>query len=215
MADQTAHRILVLEGLEAVRQRPAMYIGAGDEHPSPRVHLLEIALTHIAWEWRPQEVRILLWREDAVTIAHDGRPLPIEPCAHPADDIPHPALYESFMHLPAGAPDGLAILNALSERLVVSTIHDSRRYRSVFSKGMIASLLSFRHCLGPPLGDTWLTYRPDATIVAGQALIPEDLHGIAERVGMNLHRISRRLELNAEGVRIQVEGRTTEDADWD
>jgi DNA gyrase/topoisomerase IV subunit B len=74
MADKTLDGISVLEGLEAVRRRPAMYIGAEDEHPSLRARLLELAVTDIAWEWRPQEVRILLWREDAVTIAYDGRP---------------------------------------------------------------------------------------------------------------------------------------------
>jgi len=211
MADKTADRITVLEGLEAVRRRPAMYIGPEDEHPSAR--LLELAVTDIAWEWRPQEVRVLLWREDAVTIAYDGRPLPIEPCARPVDDIPYPALYRSFMHLLTPAVNGMAVLNALSEQLVVSTMHDGRRYRGVFSKGMIASLLGRTSC-DRPLGTTWLTYRPDATIVAGEALIPDNLHGIAEHVGLNLHGIAERFGLNTAGVRIRVEDRMTEDADW-
>lgn len=215
MAGKIADRITVLEGLEAVRRRPAMYIGAEDEHPSPRTRLLEFVISAIAYEWRPQEVRILLWREDTVTIAYDGRPLPIEPPAHPVGDIPYPAFYRSFMYLLVPAMNGMAVLNALSERLVISTMHDGRRYRGVFSKGMIASLLSYDRYLSLPLGDTWLTYRPDATIVAGQALTPNDLHGTAERVGMNLHRIAERFGLNAEGVRIRVEDRMTEDADWD
>jgi DNA gyrase subunit B len=95
VSDNTADRITVLEGLEAVRRRPAMYIGAQHEHPSPYAQLLELAVSSIVWEWRPQEVRILLWSDDAVTIAYDGHPLPIELPAPPVDDIPYPALYQS------------------------------------------------------------------------------------------------------------------------
>jgi DNA gyrase subunit B len=213
VSDNTADRITVLDGLEAVRRRPAMYIGAQHGHPSPCARLLERAVTSIAWEWRPQEVRILLWREDAVTIAYDGPPLPIDPPAPSVEDIPYPALYQSFMYLLVPSTCGMAVLNALSERLVVSTMHGGRRYRTVFSKGMIASLLRCAHC-DCPLGTTWLTYRSDATIVAGETLTPDDLHGIGERVRLNLNGIAKRLGLNMEGVQIRVEDRMTEAADW-
>jgi hypothetical protein len=113
----------------------------------------------------------------------------------------------------SGRRPGMAVLNALSERLVVSTMHGGRRYRTVFSKGMIASLLRCAHC-DCPLGTTWLTYRPDATIVAGEALTPDNLHGITERVGPNLNGIAERFGLNMAGVQIRVEDRMTEDADW-
>jgi DNA gyrase/topoisomerase IV subunit B len=201
------HGILILEGLEAVRRRLELYIGGEEVHPSPRVRLLECVVDDIAHE--PQaEVRILLWCEDAITIAYDGSPLPIEPFSLPADGVAHPALYQSFMYLFAGGmvPFGTSafgpVLNALSERLVVSTMHAGDRYRVVFSKGKIVSLLSRTHC-DRPLGTTWLTYLPDATIITGEPLTPGDVHGIAERVG-----------LKTEGVRIRVEDRMTDDADW-
>jgi DNA gyrase subunit B len=215
MAGKTADRITVLKGLEVVRRRPALYIGTQDEQQSTRARLLELAVSDIAYEWRPQEVRILLWRQDAITIAYDGRPLPIEPPARPVDDIAYPALYRSFMYLFVPSMNGMAVLNALSEQLVVSTMHDDRRYRTDFSKGMIASLLSYDPYPDLPLGDTWLTYRPDTTIVSGSALTQNNLHGIAERVGMNLHNVAERFGLNTEGVRIRVEDRMTDDADWD
>jgi DNA gyrase subunit B len=193
--------ITVLTALEAVRRRPAMYIGREEAHRSLRVRLLELTVSNIAHE-RPQEVRILLWREDVVTIAYDGAPLPIEPSGLPADGVSHPALYRSFMSLHVPAMYGMAILNALSERLVVSTMHAGDRYRVIFSKGMIVTLLHRAHC-DRPLGTTWLTYHPDATIITGEMLTSDDVHGIAERVGRN-----------ADGVRIRVEDRMTEDADW-
>jgi DNA gyrase/topoisomerase IV subunit B len=207
------HGIVVLEALQAIRRRPAMYIGREDEHPSPRARLLEIAISDIAYERRPQEVRILLWREGVVTIAYDGSPLPIEPPARPVDDIPYPALYQSFMYLHTPAMNGMAVLNALSERLVVSTMHDGRRYRGVFSKGMIVSLLHHAHC-GRPLGNTWLTYLPDITTVAGEVLKLRDVQQIPERVGRTVQQIAERFGRTVEDVPIRVEDRMTEDADW-
>src|SRR5262245_64328267 len=158
MAYKGPHGITILEGLDPVRLRPAMYIGGEDVHPSPRVRLREYAVSEIAHE-RPQEVRILLWREDAVTIAYDGSPLPIEPFGLPVDGVSHPALYQSFMYLLVGTSAFRAVLNALCERLVVSTVHDGHRYRVVFSKGMLVTLLGRAH-YDRPLGITWLTFRP-------------------------------------------------------
>jgi hypothetical protein len=81
-------------------------------------------------------------------------------------------------------------------------MHAGHRYRVVFSKATIVSLLHRSHC-DRPLGITWLTYRPDATIITGEVLTSGEVQQLAERVGQN-----------AEGVRIRVEDRMTEDADW-
>jgi DNA gyrase/topoisomerase IV subunit B len=117
------------------------------------------------------------------------------------------------MYLLVPSTYGMAVLNALSERLVVSMMHGGRRYRTVFSRGMIASLLRCVHC-DCPLGTTWLTYRSDATIVAGKALTPDNLHGITERIGLNVNGIAERFGANMEGMQIRVEDRMTEAADW-
>ena len=186
MSYRTADGLPLVEGLDVIRRRPAMYLG-GDKVGSARERLLEIVVEGVAHETPlPQEVRVLLWCEDTVTVAYGGAPLPIKPICIPADAVLHPALYRLFMCITAGeAPsDRLsfgAISNALSERLVVSTVHDGSRYRAVFSKGMLVSLLASRPC-SRPLGVTWLTFRPDATIVPGEPLTPRDVEGVAERV---------------------------------
>jgi DNA gyrase/topoisomerase IV subunit B len=107
------------------------------------------------------------------------------------------------MYLLVGHPSGMsvfgAVLNALSVRLVVSTIHDGQRYRAVFSRGMLMTLLGRVHC-DQPLGVTWLTFLPDAAIITGEVLTFDAVRRIGER-----------LARKAEGVRIRVEDRTTED----
>jgi DNA gyrase/topoisomerase IV subunit B len=200
MAYKHSSGVTTLAGLDPIRRRPAMYIGGEDVH-SARVRLLEYAVSEIA-QGPPQEIRILLWREDAATIAYDGTLLPIEPISLQGDGVSHPALYRSFTHLLAGTSAFHAVLNGLSERLVVSTMHAGHCYRVIFSKGMIVSLLGRADC-ERPLGVTWLTFRPDATIIAGDLLTSHEVLRIAERI--------RR---ETEGVRIHVEDRMSEDADW-
>jgi hypothetical protein len=81
-------------------------------------------------------------------------------------------------------------------------MHDGDRYRVVFSRGMLVTLLGRAPC-NEVLGITWLTFLPDATILAGEGLTFDKARRIAERMGRH-----------AEGMRIRVEDRTMEDADW-
>ena len=195
------------QGLEPIRRRPGMYIGAADADRSAQARLLEAVVRGVAQNTPPpRETRILLWREAAVTVAYDGRSLPIEPFAPRAEDVPHPSFYWSFMDLYVWTAEFepllyRAILNALSERLVVSTMHDGHRYRVVFSKGMLVTLLGRADC-NDPLGDTWFTFRLDPTVITGEVLTLADIQGIAERVEQ------------ADGVRIRFGDRTAESADW-
>jgi hypothetical protein len=154
----------------------------------------------------PQEIRALMWQHGVATVAHDGGSLSIEPvCAH-RDGVPHPALYHLFLYLGVDPFQQIfafgPVLNALSEELAVSTMHDGRCYRAVFSRGMIVTLLRCVSC-DRPLGTTWLTFRPDPAILGDGPLATSD----AER-------IAARIRHKAEGVRILVEDHTSEDADW-
>ncbi|MBX3192698.1 MAG: hypothetical protein KF819_37285 [Labilithrix sp.] len=206
---KTAHGITVLEGLEAVRHRPTMYIGAEEPGRSLRARLLEWVVDGVAHDTpTPDEVRVLVWRDGAITVAYDGAPIPIEPFARPVDGVAHPVFYQFFLYLFArGDPFQRtlsfgSVLNALSDRLVVSTMHGDDRYRAVFSQGLIVSLLARTSC-ERPLGTTWLTFLPDATLITGDALTRDDAAQVAERVMQG-----------AAGVRVSVDDRTSEEADW-
>ena len=193
--------LTIIEGLEAVRRRPTMYIGATPGR-SPSYQLLEVLADAIANDTPvPQQIRVLLWSGSAITIAWDGVPLPIEPLSD--EGVSHPALYQLFMYVGAGAPPlgrffFSAILNALSERLVVSTIRDNCRYRVVFARGTVVGLLHPTTCR-QPLGTNWITFRPDTAIIGGDPVIWADIQAIVGRQG---------------GTRIFVEDHSGEEADW-
>jgi DNA gyrase/topoisomerase IV subunit B len=109
------------------------------------------------------------------------------------------------MHLLAGGPYDRflfgAILNALSERLVVSTMRDGQRYRMVFAKGMLVTLLQRVHCQ-EALGTTWFTFHPDPIVVAGDPLTSADMQRITTSAG------------RPASVPIRFEDRSGEEADW-
>lgn len=209
MEYKTASGITIIEGLEAIRRRPSMYIGP--EEPGHTLHqrLLEFAVDGAAHDSGPgKEVRVFLWAGGDITVAYDGAPLPLEPSGRPVEGVLHPGLYQYFLDLFAGG-EGFrralafgAIVNALTERLVVSTMHDGHRYRVVFSRGTVVTLLSRAEC-GSPLAVNWFTYRADPAIVTSTSLTVAQAEVVAERVSAG-----------PSGARVRVDDRTGEEADW-
>jgi hypothetical protein len=188
-----------------------MYIGSSALDGSPCGKLVEVALDGVVTDTpTPSAVRLLRWKGGVFTIAFDGEPLPVGPFVElgepsnlaGAKDDPHPALYRCFMHLGA-APRSLAfagaILNALCERLVVSTVSGGERYRVVFSRGMLVSLLAKAPC-DEPLGTAWLTFLPDMSVVDGSVSATQG-DEIVKRVAAG--RLS-----------ITYQDRSSEEADW-
>jgi DNA gyrase/topoisomerase IV subunit B len=193
--------------IEAVRRRPVMYIGPEEPGRSLRSRLLEVVVGELAEDGpKPREIRVALWRDGAMTVAYDGDPIPIEPFSRSVNEIAHPHFYEFFLYLhPGGVPTPLAfgaVLNALSERLVVSTMHGGNRYRAVFSRGMVVSLLARSPC-ETPLGTTWFTFRPDESIVTGAPLTESEARAAVGRVTRDFS-----------DVPIAIHDRSTETADW-
>jgi DNA gyrase/topoisomerase IV subunit B len=155
--------LVMLTPAEAIRRRVGMYIGG-----TTTGHLVEATLRNIAADTpAPTALRLTLWRSRAFTIAFDGAPLPIEPSER--HGVVHPELYWLF-HAVALANRLFSfagpVLNALSEALVVWTVVDGESYRMAFSRGAIVSPLR-RSDPTITLGTTWLTFRPDATVIAG------------------------------------------------
>ncbi len=174
--------IEVLEGLEAVRRRPGMYVGDTSDGSGVHHLLWEVVGNaideHLAGHAHHIHVRL---EGDTVTVEDDGRGIPVEP--HPSG---RSALEVVMTQLHAGPTRdghtphvhigqslhgvGLAAVNALSDPLEVIVHRGGRRFAMAFARGDTTSPL---RDLGPSDSrGTQITLRPDPTIFGGPGLDP-------------------------------------------
>src|SRR5512132_3210412 len=151
-ASYSAKDIQVLEGLEAVRRRPGMYIGTTDLRGLH--HLVrEILDNSIDEAMNGTCDRIDLWinKNNDITVADNGRGIPIGP--HPtqrdARGKPMDALEVVMTILHAGGKFGgagykvsgglhgvgVSVVNALSERTVVEVHRDNKIHTQAYERG--------------------------------------------------------------------------------
>lgn len=167
--------ISVLEGLEPVRVRPAMYIGATDKK----------GLHHLVWEivdnsvdeylnGHADAITVVLHKSgDAVTGTDNGRGIPVG--MHPKHKKPTLELILTTLHSGAKFGEGQdyihsgglhgvgsSVVNALSRKLVATVHRDGFEYRQSFKRGKPASGLEK---VGPFRGHgTSIYFEPDPDI---------------------------------------------------
>ncbi len=180
--EYSADSIQVLEGLEAVRVRPGMYIGTTGVK----------GLHHILWEivdnaideaanGYADRIDIVLYKDGSASVYDNGRGIPV--------DI-HPKLKVSgvevvFTQLHAGGKFdsesysysgglhgvGASVTNALSSWLTVEVYKDKKLYRQEFESSEVDGTFRSGHPKGPLkiVGDTdkkgsFIIFKPDPTV---------------------------------------------------
>ncbi|MEM9738076.1 MAG: DNA topoisomerase (ATP-hydrolyzing) subunit B [Bacteroidota bacterium] len=172
-SNYSAQNIQVLEGLEAVRKRPAMYIG----------DIGTRGLHHLVWEVVDNavdeslagfctEVNITVHPDHAITVSDNGRGIPVD--IHPKVKKPTLEVVMTVLHA-GGKFDkdayqvsgglhgvGVSCVNALSGYLKATIHRDGKSYEQTYSKGIPTSQVE--EVGNSSQRGTTIYFRPDETI---------------------------------------------------
>jgi DNA gyrase subunit B len=191
-ASYDAQDITVLEGLEAVRKRPGMYIGSTGV----------MGLHHLVYEvvdnsvdealaGHCTEVSVAIHPDNTVTVIDNGRGIPV--AMHEKEGRPAVEVVLTVLHSGGKFGDGggykvsgglhgvgVSVVNALSERLVVDIRRDGYAWSQEYSRGAPQAELARGEKLAAGTGTgTTVTWLPDADIFETLEL---DFHTLEERL---------------------------------
>jgi DNA gyrase subunit B len=185
----TAKDITVLEGLEPVRKRPAMYIGSTDVH----------GLHHLVWEMLDNavdealngyctQITLALEKDGGVTVEDNGRGIPVD--IHPKTK--RPAIETILCTLHAGGKFdhtvykssgglhgvGASVVNGLTEVFIATVWRDGYEWTQEFSRGKPKGNLK----KGKPIKahGTRIYFRPDPEIFPKTTFNYKNIRDVSE-----------------------------------
>ncbi|MBT5346524.1 DNA topoisomerase (ATP-hydrolyzing) subunit B [bacterium] len=205
--DYGAQQITVLEGLQAVRKRPGMYIGTTDV----------AGLHHMVWEivdnsidealaGHCENIEIIMHENGSLSVQDDGRGIPVEKHAKTGKSALETVL--TVLHAGGKFGDGgykvsgglhgvgVSVVNALSTTLIAEVKRDGKLYRQTYSKGDTQTELEV---VGESKENgTKITFTPDESIF--------------ETIKFNFNTIKNRIRQQAyltKGIIISIEDKTS------
>src|SRR6266498_173719 len=176
--DYTADSIKVLGGMEAVRKRPAMYIGSTGE----------LGLHHLVYEvvdnsvdealaGYADKIEVTIHIDNSITVVDNGRGIPTEPMDIDGEKIPAAQVVMTTLHA-GGKFDsstykvsgglhgvGVSCVNALSEELELEIWRDGFTWEQTYSKGEPTSKL--KKAGASKKWGTKVRFLPDKSIFTG------------------------------------------------
>ncbi|MFC1482866.1 DNA topoisomerase subunit B [Candidatus Margulisiibacteriota bacterium] len=170
-----ASSIKILEGLEAVRRRPAMYIGTTDKY----------GLHHLVWEvvdnsvdealaGHCDKILVTINKDNSISVIDNGRGIPItqhKEAKKPAVEVVLTTLhaggkFDNEGYKIAGGLHGVgvSVVNALSEWLTVVVMRDGKRYENKYKRGKPVSAKGKLIKAPAKSSGTAITFMPDSQI---------------------------------------------------
>ena len=205
-------QIDVLEGLEAVRKRPGMYIGSTSERGLHHL-VYEIVDNSVdeALAGYCTEINVIINKDNSITVIDNGRGVPV--------DINHktgrPAIELVYTELHAGGKFGgggykvsgglhgvgASVVNALSDWLVVNVKRGGKVYEQKYAKGKIQTELTIIGECNPEDTGTKVMFLPDKTIFTETTVYKYD----------TLRRRLREMAFLTKGLKITLKDLRSED----
>lgn len=168
-----AKQIQILEGLEAVRKRPGMYIGSTGIR----------GLHHLVWEvvdnsideflaGHGNTVVVIVNKDNSITVEDDGRGIPAD--IHPDTGLPAVQVVLTTLHAGGKFNNnnykvsgglhgvGVSVVNALSEWLEITTCWNGTKYYQKYQRGIPVQELEKTGSTNK--NGTTITFKPDPEI---------------------------------------------------
>ena len=169
------NQIQVLEGLEAVRKRPGMYIGTTSIRGLHHL-VYEIVDNSIdeALAGYCDKITVTINPDNSITVEDNGRGIPA--AIHPKQGIPTPEVVYTILHAGgkfggggykiAGGLHGVgaSVVNALSEWVELDDCYEGKRYTERFEKGRVARPFRDEGEYPERPHGVKVTFKPDPTI---------------------------------------------------